>query len=65
MIRQVLKLAITCSFRQSSSSLPAGFLNGVILPFPMYPLSPTQLAGSTVTRTRTRQGSDYPADPLE
>ena len=61
MIRQVLKLAMTCSmmyrilltcllnsFSQSRSLRQAGFLIGVIMPLPMYPLSPIQLPGSNV-----------------
>src|SRR6266487_435945 len=58
MMRQVLKLAmtrsimarilLTCllnSFSQSSRPRPCGFLIGVIIPLPTYPLSATQSAG--------------------
>src|SRR6266700_5417848 len=64
MIRQVLKFAITCSitqrillicllnsFCQSSSSPPAGFLKGVSMLLPMYPLSPSQLRGPSERST--------------
>jgi hypothetical protein len=58
MMVQFLKCEITCSiiqrilltselysFCQSSSWPPAGFLKGVIMLFPMYPLSPIQFFG--------------------
>src|SRR6266536_866897 len=64
MIRQVLKFAMTLSiiarilltcllnsFSQSRSSRPCGFLIGVIIPLPTYPLSAIQSAGSKVRRT--------------
>ena len=62
MMVQFLKCEITCSiiqrillilelysFCQSSSSPPAGFLKGVIMLFPIYPLSPIQFFGFVVS----------------
>src|SRR6266487_2284830 len=64
MIRQVLKFAMTLSiiarilltcllnsFSQLRSSRSCGFLIGVIIPLPTYPLSAIQSAGSKVRRT--------------
>src|SRR6266496_2132913 len=64
MIRQVFKFAMTLSiiarilltcllnsFSQSRSSRPCGFLIGVIIPSPTYPLPAIQSAGSKVRRT--------------
>src|SRR5829696_8497320 len=64
MILQVLKFAMTCSttqrilltcllnsFSQSIKSRGAGFLIGVIMSLPTYPLSPIQFLGFRVRRT--------------
>src|SRR5215207_8553783 len=64
MILQVLRFAIVRSMRyrillicvlnslsQASRSRWISFLMGVIMLFPTYPLSPSQLRGSTVSRT--------------